>query len=242
VRFIGVKSSKKQKRKLAKANCLQCGKEIFLVHPNDPFCSAKCRREYRRTHAESRKQELSLSARAGRLVFKDVKGWGKLRPELAKKGQSSTSQELMLFLERPTQELSKEIVEYLREESFGYPFHDRRLHATINKFWTKMYPNMSSHRRLIDRLPSRLRPEIDSKKQEAESLAFQKILNDRKQYIDSLAQKLIKWAWERAIKRLTRTDVKMFLMDQRMKIPISAERILHREVKLKYRYLPPWKR
>ena len=57
---------RKQKRKrYPKVNCPQCGKEIFLVFPNDPFCSTKCRKDYRKTRAkETRKQGLSINMRA----------------------------------------------------------------------------------------------------------------------------------------------------------------------------------
>jgi len=44
-------SFKKQKQKrYPKVNCPQCGKEIFLVYPNDPFCSRKCKKEYGEVH------------------------------------------------------------------------------------------------------------------------------------------------------------------------------------------------
>ncbi len=46
-----MRSFKKQKRgQYPKVNCPQCGKEIFLVFPDDPFCSTKCSRKYRKTH------------------------------------------------------------------------------------------------------------------------------------------------------------------------------------------------
>lgn len=49
VRSLEGESFRKQKQeRYPKVNCPQCGKEIFLVYPNDPFCSAKCRREYKK--------------------------------------------------------------------------------------------------------------------------------------------------------------------------------------------------
>jgi transcription initiation factor TFIIIB Brf1 subunit/transcription initiation factor TFIIB len=36
-----------------KVKCPQCGKEIFLVYPDDPFCSTKCRREYKKMSAHN---------------------------------------------------------------------------------------------------------------------------------------------------------------------------------------------
>jgi len=235
VRPIRGSSSKKQKRKrYPKVNCPQCGKEIFLVYPNDPFCSAKCRREYKKTRAEELEEP-------GSEHVKEVKAWGKLRPELAKRENIlTTSQKRLRFLETPDQKLSEEIVAYVREASSGYPFYDKRLRGTINKFWINKHPYVFDY--WTGLLPSRLRSEINSKKDEAASLAHQIIFNDRKQYLDSLTQKLIQWALEREIRRLTRTDVKVFLMKQGIKLPISAENMLYREAKLKYRYLPPWKR
>jgi len=233
VRLSRGKSFKKRKQ-YPKANCPQCGKEIFLVYPNDPFCSAKCRREYRKTGAKELEE-------AGSEHVKEVKAWGRLRPELAKREHLlTTSQKRLRFLETPDQKLSEEIVAYVREASSGYPFYDKRLRATINKFWINKHPYVFDY--WAGPLSSRQRSEINSKKDEAESLAHQMIFNDRKQYLDSLTQKLIQWALERETRRLTRTDVKIFLIDQGIKLSLSAENMLYREAKLKYRYLPPWMR
>jgi len=56
-------SKKKKMGRYPKVNCPQCGKEIFLVYPNDPFCSTKCRREYKKMHPEAlRKKRGSFKA------------------------------------------------------------------------------------------------------------------------------------------------------------------------------------
>jgi DNA-directed RNA polymerase subunit RPC12/RpoP len=71
ISFLGRESFMKQKQKrYPKVNCPQCGKEIFLVYPNDPFCSTKCRREFRKTRAHAKKmkkKETSIQALRGRL-------------------------------------------------------------------------------------------------------------------------------------------------------------------------------
>ena len=164
----------------------------------------------------------------------EVMAWGKLKPELKKREYLLTwSQKQLRFLEISDQKLSDEIVAYAREVSSGYPFYDKRLQATIKNFWIKRHPYV---------LGSWVGSDVRSKKDEAESLAYQMILNDRKQYLDSLTEKLVQWALDKTIRRLTRADIKLFLVNQRITLPISAEDMLYREGKLKYRYLPPWKR
>ena len=53
-RPLGGELSNKQPQ-YPKVNCPQCGKEIFLVYPNDPFCSKKCKKEFRITHIRATK-------------------------------------------------------------------------------------------------------------------------------------------------------------------------------------------
>ncbi len=54
------KSSISSSRKYPKVNCPQCGREVFLVYPDDPFCSKKCKREYRKNHVPTKLEKGSL--------------------------------------------------------------------------------------------------------------------------------------------------------------------------------------
>jgi endogenous inhibitor of DNA gyrase (YacG/DUF329 family) len=50
-----VQCTRKKRQRYPKVNCPQCGKEIFLVYPEDPFCSRKCKKEFRKLHIDTTK-------------------------------------------------------------------------------------------------------------------------------------------------------------------------------------------
>jgi hypothetical protein len=63
---------------------------------------------------------------------------------------------------------------------------------------------------------------------------------DDKQDLKALSEKLISWAQEKNLRAITRSDVKLFLLNSNIRLSGSLEQMLYRDVKLKYRWLPPW--
>lgn len=63
---------------------------------------------------------------------------------------------------------------------------------------------------------------------------------DDKQDLAALSEKLISWAQEKNLKAITRSDVKLFLLDNNIRLGVSTQQVLYRDVKLKYRWVPPW--
>jgi len=136
--------------------------------------------------------------------------------------------ELRRFKSEKTPEaLAEEMARYIKEKSKGILLNTRTFNELITKFWMEKYGSALSAR-LWDR-------PIISKMKEAEAIALIK-------YLDLVVKDLTEWAQNRNLMRLTRIDVKLFLVSKNVNLSTSFEQMLYREAKLKYRYLPPWMR
>jgi hypothetical protein len=129
--------------------------------------------------------------------------------------------------EKKPEILAEEIANYIREKSVGMLLDARKFNELITRFWAEKYrPVLSSG--LWDR-------DVASKMRHAEGLALIK-------YIDLLTRDLTEWALNRNLMRLTKADVRLFMVSKNLKLSTTFEQMFYREAKLKYRYLPPWMR
>jgi len=133
-----------------------------------------------------------------------------------------------------TVQLSDQIADYVRETSRESLLARRSLRRLFLRFWVDKYPTVV-RKSITD-------PAVRLKRREAEGIALDKLEIDKKSYLESLAEKMSQWALERNFMRLTRAHVRLFLMDNGIKLDNSSEQMLYQQVKLKYRYLPPWVR
>ena len=136
--------------------------------------------------------------------------------------------ELLKFKnEKTPKALTEEIASYIRESSVGTSLNSRTLNKLTLRFWLQKYRSVLSKRSWD--------PTIASKMREAEGATLGR-------YLESLTEELTQWAQDRNLMRLTKADVKLFLISNSIRLSTSLEQMLYRQAKLKYRYLPPWKR
>jgi len=133
-----------------------------------------------------------------------------------------------------TIQLGNQIADYVRNEPAESLLSRRNLRRLFLRFWIEKYPTVV-RKSITD-------PAVRLKRREAEEIAFDKLETDGKTHLDSLTERIIQWALERNIMRLTRAHVRLFLMNNGVKLDNKTEQILYQQVKLKYRYLPPWAR
>lgn len=141
---------------------------------------------------------------------------------------SKDQAELLKFQKEKTPEtLAVEIAKYIRESSIGISLNLRTINKLTLRFWLQRYRSVFSKRYWETSIASKMR--------EAEGMALSK-------YLESLTEELMQWAQNRNLMRLTKADVKLFLLSSNIRLSTSLEQMLYREAKLKYRYLPPWMR
>jgi len=133
-----------------------------------------------------------------------------------------------------TAQLGNQIADYLRNEPVELLFAVRSLRRLLLKFWMDKFPSVVNK--------SVTTPAVRLKRREAEEIAISRIESDKKAFLESVTEKLTKWATDRNINRITRAHVRLFLMDNGINLDHSTERLLYQQIKLKYRYLPPWMR
>jgi len=168
----------------------------------------------------------------GLLKFVDVTGQERwITPQEAKEWKS-----VSVFPYRiSTEQLGEQIADYILETSRESLLQSRQLRRLFLRFWTEKYP-------LVMRKAAFTDPGIRLKRREAEQKAIKRLEAERKPYLENLTNKVIQWGLERNLMRLTRADIKLFLLNNNIKLDIPSEMMLYREVKLRYRYLPPWMR
>jgi flagellar biosynthesis GTPase FlhF len=132
-----------------------------------------------------------------------------------------------MFKARTSDSLSSEIATYVRKHSSGNLLSAKMLNELITRFWLEEYRPVFNLK-LWDRA-------VASKIRETEGAVVAK-------YLGLLTNEVNEWAQNRNLTRLTRSDVKLFLASNNMRLSTSFEQMLYREAKLKYRWLPPWKR
>ena len=133
--------------------------------------------------------------------------------------------ELLTFKKKTSDALAKEIAKYIRKNAIGASLNRRMFNYLITDFWRKKHASVL---RVWEKA-------ITSKRRKAEGAALSK-------YIALLTEELIEWAQNKNLTRLTKADVNLFLASNSMKLSTSLEQMLYREAKLKYRWLPSWKR
>jgi hypothetical protein len=133
-----------------------------------------------------------------------------------------------------TVQLGNQIADYVRNEPVESLFASRGLRRLFLRFWIEKHPTVV--RKSISN------PSVRLKRREAEEIAANALERDKKAFLESVSEKLTRWATDRNMMRVTRAHVRLFLMDNQINLDHSTERLLYQQVKLKYRYLPPWKR
>jgi hypothetical protein len=116
------------------------------------------------------------------------------------------------------------------------------------KKWYEAHPEIKvGSRFIIEAIDPQKRYRISILAQSAQPVleTIDKFVNSTEismQEIDETTKRMVAWAQEKDLKRVTRADIKMFILENNMKASVSLEQILYRQAKLKYRYLPPWMR
>jgi predicted house-cleaning noncanonical NTP pyrophosphatase (MazG superfamily) len=131
------------------------------------------------------------------------------------------------FRNKTTDALADEIADFARGQSVGILINESVLNRLITRFWLEKC-RTAINLKLWDRT-------VASKVRETEGAVVSK-------YPNLLSKELSEWAQDRNLMRLTRADVKLYLASKNMKLSTSSEQMLYREAKLKYRWLPSWKR
>jgi len=134
--------------------------------------------------------------------------------------------------EKSAEKLAEEIAVYIKEKAIGPLLGTRRFRKILQNFWGEKYSNVIRRAQIGWR---EWDSTVSSKVEEAQRIA-------PKKFFALLTEELIQWAQEKNLRRLTRADVKLFLMDNNINLSTSFEQMLYREAKLKYRYLPTWMR
>jgi len=151
-----------------------------------------------------------------------AKGFVKHKGKWIPKGEL----ELLNFEKKTSEVLAKEIATYIRKNSKGLSLGKRTFNELITRFWMEKYRAV---------LLERWNRTVASKMREAEGATLNV-------YLSFLTEELIEWAQNKNLMRLTKADVNLFLASNNLKLSTSLEQMLYRESKLKYRWLPTWKR
>lgn len=125
---------------------------------------------------------------------------------------------------KKSEKIATEIAIYIKEKSKGTLLDKRTFDYFVSHFWYEKY-----------HCPFTFWVGSNPKVREVESMVPGR-------FIDVIVKDLTEWALNRNLARLTKADVKLFLANRNMKLSTSFEQMVHREAKLKYRYLPPWMR